>query len=131
MGQAGAEGEPPMTISYTENDATKVAEIVVSNRITWDDYKEVVNKMQAFIDRHGKVKLVEIIKSFSGFDPSVILPGIKFDWQNIQHISHVAVVTDIGWMGPMSKAAGALLSTKLRTFDLEHLEEARRWIAEA
>ena len=116
-----------MTISYTDCDTSKVAEIVVSGRITWDDYKEVVDKMQAFIDRNETVKLVEIVESFAGFDPSVILPGIKFDWKNIQHISHVAVVTDIGWMGPMSKAAGALISTKLRTFDLEHLEEARAW----
>ena len=120
-----------MTLSYTECDTSHVAEIVVSDRITWDDYKHAVDKMQAFIDRNGTVKLVEIVESFSGFDPAVILPGLKFDWQNVQHISHVAVVTDIGWMGPMSKAAGALISTKLRTFDLEHLEEARAWIAAA
>lgn len=120
-----------MTISYTECDTSKVAEIVVSGHITWADYEKVITRMQAFIDRHDRVKLVEIVESFSGFDPSVIVPGIKFDWKNIQHISHVAVVTDIGWMGPLSKAAGALVSTKLRTFDLAHLEEARVWIADA
>ena len=120
-----------MTISYTECDTSKVAEIVVSGRITSEDYEQAVTRMQAFIDRHGSVKLVESVESFSGFDPSVIVPGIKFDWKNIQHISHVAVVTDIGWMGPLSKAAGALISTKLRTFDLAHLEEARSWIADA
>ena len=120
-----------MTISYTECDTSKVAEIVVSGRITWDDYEEVIGKMQAFIDRNETVKLVEIVESFSGFDPAVIVPGIKFDWKNIEHMSHVAVVTDIGWIGPLSKAAGALISTKLRTFDVQHLEDARRWIADA
>lgn len=120
-----------MSISYTECDITHVAEIVVSGHITWEDYEQVITKMQAFIDRHGSVKLVEIVESFSGFDPSVLVPGIKFDWRNIQHVSHVAVVTDIGWMGPLSKAAGALMSTKLRTFDLAHLEEARVWIADS
>ncbi len=119
-----------MTISYTECDTSNVAEIVVSGRITWADYEQIVARMQAFIDRNGTVKLVEIVESFSGFDPSVIVPGIKFDWKNIEHISHVAVVTDIGWIAPLSKAAGALVSTKLRTFDLEHLEEARAWIAD-
>ena len=73
----------------------------------------------------------EIVESFEGFDPSILWPGIKFDWQNIQHISHVAVVTDIGWMGPMSKAAGALISTKLRVFDMDDVDEARAWIASA
>ena len=120
-----------MTLSYTECDTSKVAEIIISNHITWTDYEPVVRKMQAFIDRNGTVKLIEIVESFSGFDPSVILPGLQFDWRNIAHISHVAVVSDIGWVAPLSKAAGALLPTKLRTFDLRHLEEARIWIADA
>lgn len=120
-----------MTIQYREDDSTKVAEITVSGKITLEDYTSAVEPMQAFIDKHGTVKFLEVIESFSGFDPATLWPGIKFDWKNIMHISHVAVVTDIGWMGPMSKAAGALLPTKLRVFDLDDLDEARDWLANA
>lgn len=120
-----------MTITYSEDDETRVAEITVSGKITREDYDAAVAPMQAFIDRHGTVKFIEIVESFEGFDPSILWPGIKFDWHNIQHISHVAVVTDIGWMGPMSKAAGALISTKLRVFDMDDVDEARAWIASA
>jgi hypothetical protein len=103
----------------------------VSGKISREDYDTAVAPMQAFIDRHGTVKFIEVVESFKGFDPSILWPGLKFDWQNIQHISHVAVVTDIGWMGPMSKAAGALISTKLRVFDMDDLNAARDWIATA
>ncbi len=103
----------------------------MSGKISREDYDTAVAPMQAFIDRHGTVKFIEVVESFKGFDPSILWPGLKFDWQNIQHISHVAVVTDIGWMGPMSKAAGALISTKLRVFDMDDLNAARDWIATA
>lgn len=118
-----------MSLTYTEDDTTKTATIVVSGKITKDDYDAIIGKMQAFIDTHGKVNLIEVVESFSGFDPSVIWPGIKFDFQNIRHIGKVAVVSDIGWISPFTKAAGYFMSTKLRMFDLAQLDEAKDWMA--
>jgi len=120
-----------MTIAYHEDDATRVAEIRVGGKITAEDYDRAVMPLQDFIDRHGTVKLLEVIDSFGGYDPSIIWEGLKFDFRNVRHISHVAVVSDIGWIGPLSKAAGALLPTKLRTFGMQDLAEARDWIAAA
>lgn len=120
-----------MSVFYTENDASKTAEITVSGHVSAEEYRDVTDRLQAFIDRHDKIRLVEVIESFSGFDPSTIWDGFKFDMRNIPHISHVAVVSDIGWIGPLSKAAGAVVSTKLRTFDMAELEDARAWIQAA
>ena len=117
-----------MAIILIENDDTKVVEITVSGKITKDDYDKVIGPMQDFIDRHGTMKLIEVVESFDWFEPSVIWPGIKFDIQNLRHISHVAIVSDIGWISPISKAAGAFMSTKLRTFDMAELNDARSWI---
>ncbi|CUX79746.1 MAG: SpoIIAA-like protein [Roseibaca calidilacus] len=120
-----------MTIEYREDDATRTAEVLVRGKITMEDYTAAVEPMQAFIDRHGTVKFIEVIESFSGFDPAVLWPGIKFDWRNISQISHVAVVSDLGWVGPLSKAAGALISSQVRFFQLDELNAARAWIAQA
>jgi hypothetical protein len=38
------------------------------------------------------------------------------------------VVSDIGWFSPLTKAAGAFMSTKLRTFDLAEEDAARDWL---
>lgn len=116
-----------MTIRYEENDKTKTVIMTVSGKITAEDYQAAIEPMQAFIDKHGTVRFVEVIESFHGFDPSIIWDGIKFDWINIQHISHVAVVSNWGWLSPLSKAAGYVMGTKLRTFGLDDLEEARQW----
>ena len=116
-----------MTITYQEYPETKTVEMAVNGRITRADYDTAVDQMQTFIDAQGTVKFIEIVHSFDGFDPSVIWPGVKFDFRNISHISHVAIVSDIGWLGPISKAAGALMPTKLRTFTLAELDKAREW----
>ncbi|WP_306152770.1 STAS/SEC14 domain-containing protein [Roseovarius sp. MMSF_3281] len=120
-----------MTIQYSEDPETRTVEIIVADRITQEDYDAVAERMQTFIDTHGTIRLIEVIENFQGFDPTMIWSGIKFDMKNLRHISHVAVVSDIGWIGPLSKAAGALLTTKLRTFDTAEVEAAREWIITA
>ncbi|MFY9210127.1 MAG: STAS/SEC14 domain-containing protein [Aestuariivita sp.] len=117
-----------MTMTYAEYPEDALVEIRLDGRVTREDYEACIDKMQSFIDTHGTVKMVEIIDSFSGFDPSVIWDGMKFDMRNIKHFSHVAVVSDLGWVSPAAKAAGAFISTKLRMFDLAHLEDARAWL---
>ena len=117
-----------MTVTYVEDDTTKTAEITASGHLTREDYEKVIPQMQAFIDRHGTIKFVEILESFKGFDPTLLWSGIKFDMRNIQHISHVAIVSDVGWISPFSTAAGAFLSTKLRTFSMAEVDAARAWV---
>lgn len=120
-----------MTILYAEDDATQLAEMTVRGTITHDDYVAAVTPLQSFIDRHGTIRFIEVIESFAGFDPSILLPGLRFDWQNIRHISHVAVVSDLGWISPLTRAAGAFLSCKVRFFPLADIDAARDWARSA
>lgn len=120
-----------MTLGYTEYADDIVVEVRLDGRINRDEYDACIEKLQDFIDAHGTIRMVEIIDSFTGFDPSTLWEGLKFDFRNIKHISHVAVVSDIGWISPASKAAGALISTQLRTFDTAHLGAAREWVRAA
>jgi len=117
-----------MTLTYSEDDSTKTATITVSGKITRDDYDAVMAPIQAFIDKHGSINFIEVIESLSGFEPSIIWPGLKFDMANLKHIKRVAVVSDLGWISPFTKAAGYFMSTKLRMFDLSELDEARDWV---
>lgn len=117
-----------MTTTYKEIPEQKTAEIIVDGKVTKEDFDQITGQLHKFIETHGKIKFLEVIKNFKGFDPSVIWDGIKFDMQHLRFISHCAVVSDIGWISPISRAAGAFMSTKLRTFSLDQLNEARQWI---
>jgi len=119
-----------MTLSYIEHPETKTVEIHVDGPITREEFDTAIADMDRFIQNYGKIKLLESIASFKvGMDMHMLWEGMKFDLKNIRHISHCAVVSDIGWISPLSKAAGAFISTKLRTFNMDEIETAREWLA--
>ncbi|MGY3438668.1 MULTISPECIES: STAS/SEC14 domain-containing protein [unclassified Marinovum] len=117
-----------MTVTYTEIPEKKRVEFTVSGHISREDYEKIAHPMEAFIATHGKVQMIEVVDHFSGFDPSILLPGIKFDFKAVPHISHIALVTDIGWISPIARAVGALLPARMRVFERSELEAARDWL---
>jgi len=117
-----------MTTTYKEFHAEKIVELYVEGKVTQEDFDRIAGQLHQFIETHGKIKLLEVVRNFEGFDPSMLWDGIKFDMKHIPNISHCAVVSDIGWLSPLAKAAGGFISTKLRTFSLNQLEEAKQWL---
>lgn len=118
-----------MTLLYKEYPEAKTVEIHVDGKVSHEEFDTVIADMDAFIQTHGTVKLLESVASFKvGMDVSMFWEGLKFDMKNIRHISHCAVVSDIGWISPLSKAAGAFMSTKLRTFNMDDIGAARVWL---
>ncbi|KPU84990.1 hypothetical protein JI58_00315 [Marinosulfonomonas sp. PRT-SC04] len=115
-----------MTLLYKEYPDLKTIEIHVDGKVSQAEFDTAITGMDAFIQTHGTVKFLETIVSFKvGMDVSMFWEGLKFDMKNI---SHCAVVSDIGWISPMSKAAGAFMSTKLRTFNMGEIDAARAWL---
>ncbi|MEM8956794.1 MAG: STAS/SEC14 domain-containing protein [Pseudomonadota bacterium] len=119
-----------MPTTLKTDAATATATIEVDGRVTKEDFDRLVPEFEAFIDALGTVRLIEIIHNLEGFDAGVVWKGFKLDMKVIPHISHCAVVGDIGWMSPVAKAAGAVISTKLRTFSMDELDAAKAWIAD-
>ncbi len=117
-----------MACIYSEHDTLPVATIRVVGRVTEHDMDVVLPKMEAFIERHGTVRILEVIERFEGFDPTTILDGMKFDLKHLRDVSHAAVVTDIGWLGIMTQAASMAMPLTIRTFPTSQLEQAIAWI---
>lgn len=120
-----------MPVDYEDFPDTKTIELNVSGRVTQADWDTVAPRFEAFMTAHGTIRLIEVIESLDGFDPGLIWQGIKFDMKAIPRISHCAVVTDIGWMSPIVRAAGAVMPMRLRTFPLSEAGAARAWLREA
>ncbi len=117
-----------MATEYSIFPEEKRIEIIVDGKITQQDFDRVADEMEELIDNYGKIKLLEEIREFDGFDPSVLWEGILFDIEHMKDFSHCAVLTDSGWIGPFSKAAGAFLPCKVRVFSLDQIDEARAWL---
>jgi hypothetical protein len=115
-------------LQYREDSDNGIVEITIETKITQEDFNRVAGQMEAFINAHGKIKILEEIRHFSGCDASVLWEGIKFDMKHLKHYSHCAVVCDEGWVGPIARAAGAMISCKVRVFPPDQIDEARQWL---
>ena len=120
-----------MACIYTEHDTAPVAEIRVIGHVTEHDMDTVIPKMEAFIARHGTIRLVEVIERFEGFDPTTIFDGIKFDIKHMKDISHAAIVSDIPWISFMTNALAMVSPVMVRTFALDDVDAARDWALNA
>ena len=117
-----------MACIYNEHKDLPVAEIRVLGRVTDHDMDEIVPKMEAFIDKHGTIRLLEVIERFDGFDPTTVLDGMKFDLRHISDVTHVAVVSDVPWVSFMTSAAAMVMPITVRIFRMDQLDEARAWV---
>lgn len=120
-----------MTTQYKEHPEIKTVEIIVNGKVTKDEFDEIAPKMEAFIEKHGKIKIIEIIEEFSGFDLSVLGDGILFDMKHLKDFSHCAVVCKDGWIGPFTRTIAPFFSVDIRTFAPHEEDVARMWLANA
>ncbi len=120
-----------MSVRYSEDPDAKAIEITVNGRVTRADWEEVAPRFEAFMNAHGTIRLIEVVEELDGFDTGMIWDGIKFDFKAVPHISHCAVVTDIAWMSPLTRAVGAVMPMKMRVFPLAEVQEAREWLTAA
>lgn len=118
-----------MACIYTEHKSAPVAEIQILGRVTQHDMDEIIPKLEKFIDKHGTIRLVEVIERFDGFDPTTIFDGMKFDLTHITDITHAAVVSDIPWVGFITNASSMMVPVVLRSFPMSQLDDARAWAA--
>ena len=107
-----------MTTGCRELPEKKTVELLIDGEVTNDDFHSILKSLGDFIEEHQNVKILEIVENFEGFNPSMLWEGIKFDTKHIKNVSHCAIVSDIGWLSPISKAAGSFTNTKVRTFHL-------------
>jgi len=117
-----------MSTLYIEDPTNKTVELVIDGKVTKDDFNRIASQLETFIGTHGKIKLLEVIRDYNGFEPSMVLDAIKFDFKHKKAISHCAVVTDKKWISSFSKATSGLVPFKVKTFSIDGIDDARKWL---
>lgn len=111
-----------------ETDAEAgVIEFTVDGHIDKAEFEAVVKALEAQIERHGTVNVVEVIRDFSGMDPSLWWQDMTWGLTHLSKFARAAVVTDSGWIGPMVRGVSALMPAQIRVFPMRDLEAARAW----
>ncbi len=115
-------------IDYCEIPETGVVEMRVDGRVSRDAFEQISTQLEAFIIRHGKVRVLEIIDHFGGIDASVLWDDIKFGLRHLNDFSRVAIVTDKRWIEIWTKAASRLVKCEVALFHHDELDAARAWL---
>ncbi len=118
-----------MPVAYKEHLIEPVVELHVTGKVTEADMARIIPQLEEFILRHGKIRVLEVVEDFTGFGSDTIWSGMKFNAEHFAQITHVAVVSDIGWLSPIVKAASALTPTELRSFVPGEADAARAWLS--
>ena len=79
-------------LSYREYDNAQAVEIVLAGRVSTEEFDAVATKLEAFIARHGHVRVLEIVKDLGGMDAIAFWHDIKFSLRHVKGVSPVAIV---------------------------------------
>ena len=118
-------------IEYKNHSDNNLVEISVLGKITEVDFDRVSSQMKADIDKHGKLRLLEIFHSFEGIDPITLWKDARFGLAHLSDFTHVAVVAESTWMQTIASAVNNLSSAKVKAFEGSQVEQARAWLLNA
>lgn len=124
-------------IEYRNNPNNNIGEISVEGKITEADFDQVIAQLKADIEKQGKLRVLEEIRSFDGIDPFAqravrpiaLWKDVRFGFSQINDFTHAAVVAEQEWMRTIAQAVGSVLSAEVKAFEASQIEAARTWLA--
>lgn len=117
-------------LNWTVDDAAGVVELIVDGAVTRAEYEKLLPVLDGVIARHGKLRVVETVRQIGPIDWTLWWEDLKWAVQNRNSLARCAVVTDHGWIGPITRAAAALFSGEMRVFRETEVDTARAWVRE-
>jgi len=115
-------------LSYTEHDNAQAVEIVLSGRVLTEEFDLVADKLEAFIKRHGKVRVLEVIKDFEGMDAAALWHDVKFSLRHLQDFSRIAVVASPDTHNLWSSLVSPFMHCESEHFAPDEVDDARDWL---
>jgi hypothetical protein len=117
-----------MSFELSESMDGKLIEVHASGKLTKLAYEEFVPMTEAAIKKHGKIRILFVMKDFHGWDAGALWEDFKFDLKHFAHIERLAIVGETRWEQGMSVFCRPFTTAKIQYFDQKDLEKARTWI---
>jgi hypothetical protein len=108
-------------LSYKEYDNAQAVEIVLTGRVSTEEFDKVAGKLETFI-KHGEIRVLEVIKDFEDMDAGAFWQDVKFSLRHVQDFSRIAIVTNPDVHHLWSSLASALHAPRRRAFFFREME---------
>ncbi|MCB9917379.1 MAG: STAS/SEC14 domain-containing protein [Planctomycetes bacterium] len=119
-----------MTLTVCESVDTNLIEVDITGKLEKADYDRFVPLAEASIEKHGKIRVLFIMRDFRGWTAGAMWEDIKFDVKHFKDIERLAMVGDKKWEKGMAMFCKPFTTATIRYFDLGDIDAAREWIGE-
>ena len=119
-----------MPIKLNEEVGGKILIIGVTGKLSREDYKSFVPKVEELILKFGKIRIVFEMRDFHGWEANALWEDIKFDIRHFSDIESLALVGDKKWEKGMSIFCKPFTKAQIKYFDLTEIYKAYEWIRE-
>src|SRR5688572_15730216 len=115
-------------LTYKEMENVAAVEIVVTDLVSTKEFDRTARKLEAFIARHGRVRVLEIGHDFEGLDAGAFWQDLKFSLRHLIDYSRCAIVSDAKWLTLSSIIAQSFVDCEVSHFPPDEIEVARDWL---
>jgi hypothetical protein len=115
-------------LSYKEYDNAQAIEIELKGRLSTAGFDAVAERIEAFICRHGKVRVLEIVKDFEGMDATAFWHDLKFSLRHLKAFSRCAIVANPDTHHLWSSLVAPFMSCEVEHFAPGEEDAARDWL---
>ncbi len=113
-----------------EHDEVDVIELIVDGAVEREEYENVRNRAESFINRRGRARLLEVILDIGPVDPQVLWEDTRFVFRHMDDFSRIAVVAERRWLAELLAALQKVFAGEVKGFTLDECEEAWNWLTE-
>jgi hypothetical protein len=115
-------------LSYKEHDNAQAVEIVIEGRVSTEQFDALAARLEAFIERHGQVRVLEIVRDFEGMDATAFWHDIKFSLRHLKDFSRVAIVVNPDTHHLWSNLVAPFMACQVEHFLPGDEDAARDWL---
>jgi|SRR5690606_33278705 len=112
---------------------TNIVEMRFEGSVNAAEFDGALARFDALLREHDTIKLIERIgpMAMPPIPWSRFWDDVRFSFEYLARISHVAVVADQRWLSRWVRMVAPLLKADVRSFPSSELDEAREWIRNA
>lgn len=114
-------------LTVQSDDVAGYLELTVDGRIGREDFQRAVDAVDHLLKTHKKIDVVEVVKTIGWIEPEVWWKDMVFHLTHGVFVRHAAVVSDQGWIGPLTRMFAPIYPAAIRAFAMADIEAARAW----
>ena len=117
-----------MAIQLYENSEEKLLEVVVSGKLSMQDYEHFEPAVSGLIESVGKIRILFVMQDFHGWELGAVWEDIKFATKHCADIEKIAMVGEKTWEKWMSIICKPFTMSTIEYFEVDDKDNARLWV---